>query len=159
MAQPDHAAFQSLAADQSQRLSGAGPFAVCAMIVDDGLPSGQAIDRRVNQSAELVDQAMLEKRAVDPAAALEKEFLDAESIGELRHRAGEVLALRAGENIGRAILAEFSQISVRDLLAQHRDDVIAPDIVLAIVDAAGGIDGDGKVPAVPMTEVRFARQR
>ena len=38
---------------------------------------------------------------------------------------------------------ELGQISVRDLLPQHRDDVIAPDIVLAIVDAAGGIDGDG----------------
>jgi hypothetical protein len=36
------------------------------------------------------------------------------------------------------------------LLPQHRHDVIAPDIVLAIVNAAGGIDGDGKVPAVPV---------
>ena len=158
MAQPDHAAFQSLAANQSQRLSGAGPFAVCALIVDDGLPSGQAIDRWENQGAELVDQAMLEKRSVDPAA-LEKEFLDAENTGELRHCAGEIVAPRTGENIGGAILAEFRQISVRDVLPQHRHDVIAPDIVLAIVDAAGGIDGDGQVPAVPTAEVRLARQR
>ena len=84
MAQPDHAAFQRLAADQSERLPGAGPLAVCAMIVDDCLPPGHAIDRWGNQSAELVDQAMLEKRAVDPAAALKKEFLDAENIGKLR---------------------------------------------------------------------------
>jgi hypothetical protein len=37
--------------------------------------------------------------------------------------------------------------------------MIAPDIVLAIMDAAGGIDGDGQVPAVPTAEVRLARQR
>ena len=96
MAQPDHAAFQSLAANQSQRLSGAGAFAVCALIVDDGLPSGQAIDRWENKGAELVDQAMLEKRAIDPAAALKKEFLDTENIGELRHRAGKIVALWTG---------------------------------------------------------------
>ena len=102
---------------------------------------------------------MLEKRAVDPAAALKEKFLDAKNSGELRHRAGEVLAPRTGENIRGAVLAEFSQISVRDLLPEHRDDMIAPDIVLAIVDAAGGIDGDGQVPAVPMAEVRLARQR
>jgi hypothetical protein len=45
------------------------------------------------------------------------------------------------------------------LLAEHRDDVIAPDIVLATMDAAGGINSDGKVPAVPVPEVRLARQR
>src|ERR1700722_20111841 len=102
---------------------------------------------------------MLEKSAVDPAAALKKEPLDPENISKLRHRAGEILAPRTGENIRRAILAEFSQVSVRDLLPQHRHDVIASDIVLAIVDAAGAIDGDGQVPAVPTAEVRLARQR
>jgi hypothetical protein len=56
-----------------------------------------AIDRWVNKGAELVDQPMLEKCAVDPAAALKKEFLDAESIGKLRHRAGKILAFRAGK--------------------------------------------------------------
>ena len=66
---------------------------------------------------------------------------------------------RKYENIRGAILAEFRQISVCDVLTQHRHDVIATDIVLAIVDAAGGIDGDGQVPAIPTAEVRLARQR
>jgi hypothetical protein len=80
-------------------------------------------------------------------------------LGELRHRAGEVLALWTRENIGGAILAELSQISVRDLLPKHSDDVIAGHIVFAIVDAAGGIDSDGEVPAVPLPKVRLARER
>ena len=74
MAQPYHAAFQSLAANQSERLPGARTFAVSAVIVDDAFRSCHAIDRGINQSAELVDQPMLEKPAVDPAAALKKEF-------------------------------------------------------------------------------------
>ena len=140
-------------------LSGSGSFAVCAVIVDDALRAGQALDRQVNKSAELVDQAMLEKGAVDSAAALKQEPLHAKNSSELRHRSREILAPRTRENIGGAILAEFSQISVRDLLPQHRDDVIAGDIVLALVEAAEGSDGDDKVPAVPMAEVRLARWR
>ena len=156
MAQPDHAAFQRLAANQSERLPGARAFAAWAVIVDDALRAGHALDRWMDKSAELVDQPMLEKGAVDPAAALKKEPLDAENLGELRHRAGEVLALWTRENIGGAILTELGQVGVRDLLPKHSDDVIAGHIVFAIGNSAEGIDGDGEVPAVPLPKVWLA---
>jgi hypothetical protein len=44
-----------------------------AGVLKDGWHTGQAIDARIHQQADFVDQTCFEKRAVDPAAALEEE--------------------------------------------------------------------------------------
>src|ERR687897_315337 len=75
MAQPDHPAFERLAADKPKRLSCAWTFAVRSVIVDDAWHPGYPIDSGMNQGAELVDQAVPEKGAVDDAAAFEKQLL------------------------------------------------------------------------------------
>ena len=46
------------------------------------------MDRGINSGLNSSISRGFEKRAVDPAAALKQEFLDAEDVGELRHRAG-----------------------------------------------------------------------
>jgi hypothetical protein len=155
--QPDHAALERFAADQTQRLSCARTLVVSAVVVDDALDPGQTIDGGMDQRAELIDQPLLQELAIDPTASLEEQRLDAEDGAELLQRKGKVVALWAGEDVGDAVLAQLSQIGIRYLLAQHGDRVIASDIVLAIVDPAGRVDGDGKVPAIAVSHMRLAR--
>jgi hypothetical protein len=135
MAQPDHPAFERFAADQPKRLSRAWRFAVRSVIVDDARRSGYPIDSGMNQGAELVDQAVPEKGAVDDAAAFEKQLLHAEEARELSHGAGHIVPSRPSKDVRHAILAQLGEMGVRYLLAQHRYDVIATDVVLTIVDA------------------------
>ena len=54
----------------------------------------------------------------------------------------------AGKDVGHAVLAQLGEMAVRDLLAEHRNGVIATDIVLAEMDAAGRIDADSEFAAV-----------
>jgi hypothetical protein len=147
--------LERFAADQTQRLSCARTLVLSAMVVDDALDTGQAIDSGMDQRAELINQPPLQERAVDRAASLEEQCLDAKDGAELLQRKGKVVALWAGEDVGDAILAQLGQIGIRHLLAQHGDRVIASDIVLAIVDSAGRVDG--KVPAIAVSHMRLAR--
>jgi len=76
--QPDHAPFQRLPMGEAKRLPGTGAVTLGTVIVDDALRSGDAVDGRVYQRAEFIDQFVLEERAIDAAAALEKELLHPE---------------------------------------------------------------------------------
>jgi hypothetical protein len=64
--QPDHAALERFAADQAQRLPCAGSLILVPVIVNDALDPGQTIDGRMDQRAELIDQPLLQERAIDP---------------------------------------------------------------------------------------------
>lgn len=46
----------------------------------------------------------------------------------------EVPSIRAGEQVVDAVLPQFGQIGIGDTLRQHRDDMVAEDIVLAVVN-------------------------
>jgi hypothetical protein len=70
---PHHAAFQCFRGEVSKRLTGCRLFFSAAGVLKDGWHTGQAIDARKHQQADFVDQTRFEKRAVDPAAALEEE--------------------------------------------------------------------------------------
>ena len=87
--QPDHAALERFAADQTQRLSCARTLVLSAVVVDDALDPGQTINGRIDQRAELIDQPLLQERAVDRAASLEEQRLDAEDGAELLHGKGK----------------------------------------------------------------------
>jgi hypothetical protein len=155
--QPHHAALERFAADQTQRLPCAGFLILVPVIVNDALNPGQAINGRIDQRAELIDQPLLQERAIDPTASLKEQRLDAEDGAELLQRKGKVVALRAGKDVGDAVLAQLGQLGIRHLLAQDGDRVIASDIVLAIVDPASRVDSDRKVPAIAVCHMRLAR--
>ena len=53
------------------------------MVVDDALDTGQATDGGMDQRAELIDQPPLQERAIDRAASLEEQCLDAEDGADL----------------------------------------------------------------------------
>src|SRR3954466_6174959 len=86
--QPHHAAFERFAVREAQRLSGSGAVSLGTVIIHDALHTGQAIDRRMDQGAELIDKLVLEKRAIDFAAAFEQKRFDTKQRGDLLHRAG-----------------------------------------------------------------------
>src|SRR5581483_8033072 len=82
MPQPHHAAIEDLARDEPERLPGSRPVTRRALIVHDALFTRNAVDSGVNQGAEFIDEPVLEKRAVDPAATLQKQLLRAKQRGD-----------------------------------------------------------------------------
>ncbi|WP_249144767.1 hypothetical protein [Bradyrhizobium sp. AUGA SZCCT0274] len=54
-------------------------------------------------------------------------------------------------------LHEVRRGSVGDLLTEYRNDVVAADIVLAVVDMARWVDSDGELAAMAFGDMRFTR--
>ena len=106
------------------------------VIIHDALRTGHAIDGGMDQGAELINKLVLQKSAVDPAAAFEKKRLDTKKRGDLFHRAEQIIARGSGEDIRRAVLTQFREVRVGYFLAQNGDDMVAADIVLAVTNAA-----------------------
>ena len=100
---------------------------------------------------------MLEESPIDPAASFKKQRPDAEQRAQSRHRARQIIALRAGKQVGHAVLAQLCQIGIANLLPQNRDGVIPAHIVLPIVDAARRIDANGELAVVAVGDMGFPR--
>src|SRR3954454_22812502 len=158
MAQPDHTAFERLAAGQSKRLTRAWAFIGGTVIIDNALNAGQAIDGWEDQCAELIDQSLFQERAVDRAATFEQQRLRTENTRQLRQGSSEVVASRACEEIGHAIFTKLGEIGVRYLFAEDSDDVITARMVLAVMHPSRRIDGDRERSGFPVTYMRFPRQ-
>jgi hypothetical protein len=78
MAQPDHTAFERLAAGQSKCLIRAWAFIGGTVIIDNALNASHAIDGWIDQCTEHIDQPLFQERAVDRAAAFEQQGLRTE---------------------------------------------------------------------------------
>ena len=143
---------------ETERLARVGPVIGGPVVVDDALCAGNTVDGRVYQCAELVDQLELEERAVDAAATFEKQELRAEQSADAFHRAGEVVSFGTGEHLGHAVRAQFGKMGIRHLLTDDRDGVVAADIILAEMDAAGRIDADRQLAAFALAAAIFRRR-
>src|SRR5258705_10151500 len=74
--QPHHAAFKRFAMREAQRLPGSGAVPLGPIIIHDALRTGHAINGGMDQGAELINKLVLQKGAVDLAAAFEKKRFD-----------------------------------------------------------------------------------
>ena len=157
MAQPHHSTLQGLAVRQAQRLPGAGTVTLRAIVIDNALNAGNAIYRGKDQCAELIDQHMLEECTVDRAAAFKQELFGTETRSQLLHCPSQVIAFCAREDIRNAVFAKFGEISIGNLLTEYGNDVVATDIVLAVVDTARWVDSDGELAVLVFGNMRFSR--
>lgn len=148
MAQPDHSAVERLATDPPERLPGAGAYTVDAVTVDHTWRSGQAVDGRLDR---VLNSTIKGGRRNAPLILPPP---PRRSLWALITAPGQVIHLRTEENSGTAILAEFGEVGIQDPFAQHRDSVIAADVVLTIVDKLEEIDGDG--PSAPSEHIRHS---
>src|SRR3954466_13848329 len=80
--QPHHAAFERFAVRETQRLPGSGAVALGPDIIHDALRTGHAIDGGMDQGAELINELVFQKGAVDLAAAFEKKRFDTQQRGD-----------------------------------------------------------------------------
>ncbi len=159
IAKPNDAAIQHLGGHGSKRLAGGGHGFRRAFALKNAGASGQSIEAGINEQADFVEEARVQEGAVDDAAALEQQGARAKDIAQRLQRDAEVLAVRAGEAIGDPVVAELREVAVGNVLAENRNDGVAASIVLAVVQNPARIERDGKVAALPVGEVRSARNR
>src|SRR5712675_619964 len=96
--------------------------------VEDARRALRSVDGGADRKADLVDQAGPQKRPVRAAAAFEQQAFEPQLAVQDLQRQSEIEFLRAGEDVGDAILAEARQMRVGDPLGQHDDDRVAANI-------------------------------
>lgn len=154
---PHHPAIERLGGHVPEGLSGTRPLVRPALVLEDRLHAREAVDGRVDEHADLVDQPGFQEGAVDGRAALQQQGLDAERLAESVHRLGEVAAVRAGEQVGHAVLPQLRQVRVGHPFGEHGDGVVPVQVVLPVMDLAMRVDGDRQVPVLPVADERLAR--
>lgn len=140
---------------QAQRLPGTRTVTLWAIVINNALCAGNAVHRREDQRTEFIDQQMLEESTVDRAAAFKKELLCAETGSQLPHCPSQIIAFCPGEDIRNTVLTKFGEVGIRNLLTEYRNDVVATNIVFAVVDTARRVDSDGELAANRFCNMRF----
>ena len=92
------------------------PEEVLREAADDGrLPVG-AVDRRINQDAQLVDQAVGEEAPVDDAAAFKKQRFDIKKFLNALKRMRQSSSSFALKNVGNTHGTKFLQILIAEII-------------------------------------------
>src|SRR5262249_41991996 len=142
IAEPDRAAFENLTAFQRHRAERSSRVGLVLARIEGVGPALRAVHRRADRKADLVDQAGPQKRAVRLAAAFEQQALDPQLTVQDLQRERQIELPFAGEDVGDAVAAQPRQMRVGDLLGQHRDDRVAPDIRATPSDLAVRVERD-----------------
>src|SRR5260370_16710953 len=67
---PHHATFQCFGGEVSKRLTSCRLFFSAACVLKDGWNTGQAIDARIHEQADFVDQTCFHKKSIYPTPPL-----------------------------------------------------------------------------------------
>jgi hypothetical protein len=67
----------------------------------------------------------------------------------------QVMAIRTGESIGDAVVPQLGKVGIGNSLSNHRNDVVAIEVIRPIVEFPARIDGHGYIATVAFRDERF----
>src|ERR1700739_4611357 len=111
--------------------------------VKKGRRARGAVSQRRQEKADLVDQPCCQERAVDSAAAFQKQPLDRELLHEGAERIREIDIVGAGEDVRDAVPPEFGQVAVGHVGRQNNDERVPVHVALIEMQLAVTIEGNG----------------